>query len=53
MNMYVLQLYCDGSITTNVKKIEQTTKGKVEIFHNKDLQMNITNTIYNPYLINF
>jgi RNA polymerase Rpb5, C-terminal domain len=35
-------IVCNGSITTNVKKIEQTTRGKVEIFHNKDLQMNIT-----------
>ncbi|UIB20663.1 putative protein 454R [Cricket iridovirus] len=42
-NEYVcVTIICDGSITTNVKKIEQTTKGKVEIFHNKDLQMNIT-----------
>ena len=35
-------IICNGSITTNVKKIEQTTSGKVEIFHNNDLQMNIT-----------
>lgn len=42
-NEYVcITIICNGSITTNVKKIEQTTKGKVEIFHNKDLQMNIT-----------
>jgi DNA-directed RNA polymerase subunit H (RpoH/RPB5) len=37
-----ITIVCSGSITTSVKKIEQTTYGKVEIFHTNDLQMNIT-----------
>jgi DNA-directed RNA polymerase subunit H (RpoH/RPB5) len=37
-----ITIVCNGSITTNVKKIENMTKGKVELFHNNDLQMNIT-----------
>lgn len=35
-------IICNSSITTNVKKLEQMSLGKVEIFHNNDLQMNIT-----------
>lgn len=37
-----ITIVCSGSITTNVKKIENMTKGKVELFHNNDLQMNVT-----------
>jgi DNA-directed RNA polymerase subunit H (RpoH/RPB5) len=37
-----ITIICNCSITTNVKKLEQTTGGIVEIFHNNNLQINIT-----------
>jgi DNA-directed RNA polymerase subunit H (RpoH/RPB5) len=41
-------IICKGNITTNIKKIEQSSLGKIEIFHVSEMQMNIKNYYLQP-----
>jgi DNA-directed RNA polymerase subunit H (RpoH/RPB5) len=42
-------IICKGNITTNIKKIEQSSFGKIEIFHVSEMQMNIKNYHLQPH----
>lgn len=44
-----ITIVCETGITTNIKKIEQISKNKVELFKMNDLKINITKHVLQPH----